>query len=947
MLKLATKISAVFFWFVNLSLISTFFSWLVYFIWQVVTNNGFVELSSFFRSLPIDIAVTFLIIFCLPFVTILSLILTKNQHRPIKPAQILFGVELPIISFAVARLIFLKTLTPVNILFLSTATLSIITYSYYIFAKSFTKTRRVVATLFLQSAVVVGLYASLLMFFFLPILLAWVINAIISVFSYGIFLGQDPWMLLTGLISLFAFFSLSSGLVLSPFIGLITFHKATSRLGQNLFRPRLYFSLSYLVLIFVLSYQSNISGSYYLLNAYRQTTDFTSRSRLATSILKQEKKFQNRLIENYLAHYRYLTDISMTALRQAYLNQTAIGEPHASRLQSFFLTLAYPFVFQGHFESDVKSADADYRLIFDEPIQLSQPDRVKKILSQSFNFSSDQLQSSVLDRTDKDVLLINRQITAIPDQTSQFATVTIEEEYDNLTSTEQEVYYLFALPPDSVITDLKLGPDLNIASARLESASSPIVPVPGQAPLPTSVVPTPIIEQNQGQVAPQAAANTVYENQYQPRIDPALLDQVGPSVYQLRVYPIPVSEDRLSQWQRDNLTAPIRRQKVRYSYVTPINPDHTASLPQIIETRNLTGKNIFFNPQVHPISLASASPTSLKYTLNQANVVFLPHSTTAQKTNLSEKKIGLLVDSSYSMRLSDWRSFLQSQLPLDSLIQSNLVDLYFFTDLVSPVINLNNQLANPKALAVPSFGQTNRLKALKQVEGKYDLIIMFTDSSSADLSNDEPNPTPTSHQSIYLVFTTSPAKFPPNLTRYLASQQAVIAKSGQFAISLFSHRQLYQPEIAPSLVAVTTLGGWFITSKTSANFTHVPSVSATSPFAKLATRYFINSRLKLPAEFDSLNTLAWQQSIVTPISSLIVVTTPDQQSQLDQQSTSENRFKSNHQLGEETLAEPQAGGFLSGSAVPEPQETVLIFVVLLLLVFTGRRQILLLIRSHG
>ena len=144
--------------------------------------------------------------------------------------QILLGVELPTLAFVLGRMIFLRTLTPLNIVFLGTAAVSIAAYTYYIF-KPMAKQQymRIFQMLTAQAAVVLGMYASILMFFFLPIFLAWLGNEVVgpmwsSWWKYGFGHINSSnfrvWETVTGIAVAITLFTVFLFLILSPFIGL-------------------------------------------------------------------------------------------------------------------------------------------------------------------------------------------------------------------------------------------------------------------------------------------------------------------------------------------------------------------------------------------------------------------------------------------------------------------------------------------------------------------------------------------------------------------------------------------------------------------------------------------------------------------------------------------------------------------------------------------------------
>lgn len=78
------------------------------------------------------------------------------------------------------------------------------------------------------------------------------------------------------------------------------------------------------------------------------------------------------------------------------------------------------------------------------------------------------------------------------------------------------------------------------------------------------------------QVAPRGAAKQVYEESVSRGIDPALLAQVGPRQYQLRVFPIPSVQNTITQG----------KQKVQFEYTAFTKNDILQVIPPL-KTRNL------------------------------------------------------------------------------------------------------------------------------------------------------------------------------------------------------------------------------------------------------------------------------------------------------------------------------------------------------------------------
>lgn len=114
----------------------------------------------------------------------------------------------------------------------------------------------------------------------------------------------------------------------------------------------------------------------------------------------------------------------------------------------------------------------------------------------------------------------------------------LDLEFDNLATSNQEAQLLLRLPVGSVVTGLKLGENLEMT----------------------------------GIVAPKGAANTVYENSVVRRIDPALVTQLGPSTYSLKVFPI--FPNRYGG----------KIQRVQITYSSPVTND--LSLPMLTSIAN-------------------------------------------------------------------------------------------------------------------------------------------------------------------------------------------------------------------------------------------------------------------------------------------------------------------------------------------------------------------------
>jgi len=109
---------------------------------------------------------------------------------------------------------------------------------------------------------------------------------------------------------------------------------------------------------------------------------------------------------------------------------------------------------------------------------------------------------------DREVHLANQEV--IIQEHGDWADIELHEVYQNQTAELQEAIYYFSLPESAVITGIWLGDTADKAQA------------------------------DAFQVAPRGAAQAVYREQTRVQKDPALVEQIGPRQYRLRVYPVHV-----------------------------------------------------------------------------------------------------------------------------------------------------------------------------------------------------------------------------------------------------------------------------------------------------------------------------------------------------------------------------------------------------------------------
>ncbi|MCP4616796.1 MAG: TIGR02921 family PEP-CTERM protein, partial [Bradyrhizobium sp.] len=137
-----------------------------------------------------------------------------------------------------------------------------------------------------------------------------------------------------------------------------------------------------------------------------------------------------------------------------------------------------------------------------------------------------------------------------------WAEVELYEVYQNQTGQRQEVVYYFSLPESAVITGVWLGNDAD-RDARFAY-----------------------------RVAPRGAAQAVYRNEVQRNIDPALVEQIGPRQYRLRVFPI---EPQNMRWDDDRDSTIVEESPTMHMWLAwrVLADGDVWPLPQMAEKRNV------------------------------------------------------------------------------------------------------------------------------------------------------------------------------------------------------------------------------------------------------------------------------------------------------------------------------------------------------------------------
>ncbi len=847
----------------------------------------------------------FAILLTAPLASIVIAIKTKLNKEPSLLGKLFFILEIPLVTFSFISINVFTNPTGA-VWFFSLVLLSTPAVLYiYLVKPKITSLKQHLAFLFCQESIFLTFsYFSLLFSFFLPLIIASLIKVIIG----DLFPSPQPimyekmgmiqpqpqpvWYLFSLLIPLFFgalgllfVVFLSSLPFLLAFVFGKMFLKTRSTLIPLLTREKAntitaVFGAVFFCLTLILSYQPDISSYIKKLEKLNTQTTFETREEIAAELIPHEKKIRQGLKDMYNARTRYLISKDDDIIAQGY-EQVFNFDPEVSQyIQSSFITLAFPFVYQGPVDTTGEMAKT-YQYLFGHPIE----------------------EDAYKTPEQKQVLLVSRAVNVKTDYQGLLATVVVEEEYVNKTYQQQEVIYEFSLPADSVITDLKLGANLEFT----------------------------------GLIAPKGAARQTYEREVNRRKDPALLEQTGPRQYRLRIFPVPglgeVAPTRDIPLDRVKPPPWGKNLKVQFTYQTAANTEGYP-LPVYTKTTNLlldkTSQLTYFLNGV-PVTVKENSqfvkdpktngplanlckltgPVSGRTSYPSFSASLLPHwecdqNTKTKVSSLADNlRIAILYDVSYDNKSNPFPEELRQLLRTNKdLLKKNRIDLYLFNDYLSQEKNVTPALLEG-VFDITYFGKSDLLEAIKSFNGQYDFAVIVTGKTDSLAGK---NIAPLTAFPLYLVHSnrTIPS-YGGRFTTYLVQNKGLVVDNLEEAINHFVFTK--ERKNIPDNSLLLTVGSYwsiilspkgslipdyFVQSVQDGFFTKVDD-----PLTYLASQAYLKGKV---ANFkgviegnlsflDNTNSFAGKNNIVTPYSSLIALVNEEQRRELERQAQNYNRYE--------------------------------------------------------
>jgi putative PEP-CTERM system integral membrane protein len=658
----------------------------------------------------------------------------------------------------------------------------------------------------------------------------------------------------------------------------------------------------------------------------------------AQALEDQEDLIRKGLLNAYLAPYRYISAVGeVRHVGEMYEYSLGLSREQARRVQSLYEVVARPLLYEPveppepgrmwdnrAFREDPQKAAGLYKAFFDQSILEGEHDIIVRTVRSTW--SANQARAAVLAVDDREVLLTRQEVTIV--ENGDWAEVELYEVYRNQTWERQEVVYYFNLPESAVITGVWLG---NSADRGERFAY---------------------------RVAPRGAAQTVYRNEVRRRVDPALVEQIGPRQYRLRIFPV---EPQRRHWDRDSNQSVVEEGPSLHMWLTYRVLAHRDAwpLPQMAEKRSvywddasdrlINGESMAAGEETWlPSSVSATSPVKpVDHRVDFAggeSVIAYPVSDADLPEPPSDLHLAVVLDRSRSMaeRKSELRAALSH---LVDRAGSDAVDMYLTASeyhgegptLTSlPLLDVSAIRYAGGQNAAQLLAQFGRLRA----DQDYDAVFVLTDGTGYELGDGgfevrEPDaPMWMVHLGDELPLGYDDA----TLEAIQASGGGVVGSVGDALTRLAVSLEGESYDVVDGYVWSTVP-----TEKAEARTAVDDDADRRGPFAPLAARRLILAEMQRNrGEIDQLDTLdylheiAVEHSVVTPYSSMIVLVEERQEELLDELEARGDRFQREY----EEMGETQGKSALSVTGVPEPEEWLLLgLAVAMLLGYAYRRRL--------
>ncbi len=632
------------------------------------------------------------LVLLVPYLTVGITLRRKLYKNTGQVSQIFFLFEIPIIAISLFSFNILTNAAPS--IWITLLVLMMVPFYWLFEAIHFSSKNKmilVVSHCIKVLIVATTVYIGLILAFFLPLITGGFIKLLWKIISEtgsgGLY---SPYYNIFSIIMVLVFGSLivvSIAILLTlPYVLTYIVWKSVKKswieleLGFQKLVPQLITSatvISFFTFLLFSSYQGDILPLINQLVKIKSISTFEERAQIAAQLIPEKENLRRRIQDGQNAHERYVFIKEDKFLEKAYAELFGFNLNSFSIVQDTFDLVAYPFTYSGPKFIYDNSIDNSYRYVFGQNT------------SKTESISEAQ------------VKLENQRISATSQNNGLFAHISIEQTFSNTAYSDQEVIYEFSLPSGSVITDLKLGNNLEY----------------------------------KGRVAPKGAAAKTYQREVNKMRDPALLEQTGPRQYRLRIYPIP------AKMYTSNVQ---NTQKVQFGYLVPLGKEGYA-LPSYTKKQNieekrkiatavkLNGTTVSINSKANTIPTANAAE---KLCNNPIEDIEIKNSGTDARILYTQAACSPLVSSGLRLALiydvsahrkntKQWQEIQNLLTHNPDFFNKNTVDLYYFNDLISSKQTLrpNIKIADPVY-----FGEREVDTLPPQINENYSAVLLLTDN---------------------------------------------------------------------------------------------------------------------------------------------------------------------------------------------------------------------------
>ena len=618
-------------------------------------------------------------------------------------------------------------------------------------------------------------------------------------------------------------------------------------------------------------------------------------------ITANEDRVRSGLVNAVLSPYRYLAARGELTGLAAMYERNGFPESLGNAAQSVHSVLLSAMLYDGPSATEHR-ADARrlYVELFDENIEAAHREAFRDALIQTWSFR--QPDATLLDAAAKTVHLTRQSVQI--EEHGPVADVMVHETYENRTFASREVLYHFSLPETAVVTGLWIGPEDDRDRAF------------------------------KFRVSPRGAAQEVYKAQVRRSVDPALLEQVGPRQYRLRIFPIERARDLVGGPGR----GPPMHMWLRYR-TRPV--DGRWPMPQLLESRNVywdarTKRSVDGVPaRVGPTAWFPPGPESPPQSVTHGAVTIAGHEVRFAPASRTPDTVPgrwvVALDTSWSMRAvaDDVRQALKrlaTVLPADTeLIVTRSPYLQ-----EAPAAQRGFELE-----PVSWFGGLSLRQVWRQVattaalEGATGVVIL-TDAGDGVLEKGALDQPPTLPVWFVHLGGRPAIGYDDRMLEALQQAGGGVALSVDEALARMAQPNRRQADGHTIEIVALAAGPEPTASQIQSGDDQSPTKTSAA-LRPLAAKWLIEARAPAAngdaAQLDRWHTLAKSEGIATPFSSMIVLVNKQQHKQLDRAEAAADRFAREAEDGQ-TQARVGDSGFPSSdlTAVPEPSTWLLLLV---------------------